>query len=235
VYRQAEKYGVPRIAFVNKMDRTGANFANVVKDVRTKLGAPAFPILIPIGAEENLIGQIDVVNQKAIIYSDDEKFGSKYTVRDLQGDEIATAKAAYDELMDAACSADDELGMIFLEERPITPVELKAGLRRAVISNKIIPIAGGSAFKNKGVQYLIDAVIDYLPGPLDIVRIAHSIHHKRNGRSFLREFKSIIKNIPLKKALTNGVVILLAHFMRAPKLFKENCFSAKKFPLKATL
>ncbi|MCX6837271.1 MAG: GTP-binding protein, partial [Verrucomicrobia bacterium] len=159
VYRQAEKYGVPRIAFVNKMDRTGANFANVVKDVRTKLGAPAFPILIPIGAEENLIGQIDVVNQKAIIYSDDEKFGSKYSVRDLQGDEIATAKAAYDELLDAACSADDELGMIFLEERPITAVELKAGIRRAVIANKIIPMAGGSAFKNKGVQYLIDAVI----------------------------------------------------------------------------
>jgi len=168
VYRQAEKYGVPRIAFVNKMDRTGANFDNVVKDVRTKLGAPAFPILIPIGAEENLIGQIDVVNQKAIIYSDDEKFGSKYTVRDLQGDEVAKAKAAYSELLDAVCSADDELGMMFLEELPIGPVELKAGLRRAVIANKIIPMAGGSAFKNKGVQYLNDAVIDYLPGPLDI-------------------------------------------------------------------
>jgi elongation factor G len=168
VYRQAEKYRVPRIAFVNKMDRTGANFDNVVKDVRQKLGAPAFPILIPIGAEEDLIGQIDVVNQKAIIYSDDEKFGSKYTVRDLQGDEVAKAKTAYAELLDAVCSADDELGMMFLEEQPITPVELKAGLRRAVIANKIIPMAGGSAFKNKGVQYLIDAVIDYLPGPLDI-------------------------------------------------------------------
>ena len=168
VYRQAEKYGVPRIAFVNKMDRTGANFENVVKDVRTKLGAPAFPILIPIGAEDSLIGQIDVVNQKAIIYSDDEKFGSKYTIRDLQGDEAAKGKAAYDELLDAVCSADDELGMLFLEEQPIGPVELKAGLRRAVIANKIIPMAGGSAFKNKGVQYLIDAVIDYLPGPLDI-------------------------------------------------------------------
>ncbi|MEZ5387883.1 MAG: elongation factor G [Prosthecobacter sp.] len=168
VYRQAEKYGVPRIAFVNKMDRTGANFQNVVDDVRTKLGAPAYPILIPIGAEDNLIGQIDVVNQKAVIYSDDEKFGSKYTVRELQGDEVATGKAAYDELLDAVCSADDELGMMFLEELPITPVELKAGLRRAVIANKIIPMAGGSAFKNKGVQYLNDAVIDYLPGPLDI-------------------------------------------------------------------
>ncbi len=168
VYRQAEKYGVPRIAFVNKMDRTGANFENVVRDVRAKLGANAWPILIPIGAEEHLIGQIDVVNQKAIIYNDDEKFGSSYTVRELEGAEIATAKAAYEGLLDQVCSQDEELGMQFLEEKPISIQELKAALRRTVISNKIIPMAGGSAFKNKGVQYLIDAVIDYLPGPLDI-------------------------------------------------------------------
>ena len=168
VYRQAEKYGVPRIAFVNKMDRTGANFDNVVKDVREKLGANAWPILIPIGAEDNLIGQIDVVNQKAIIYNDDEKFGSSYTVRALEGAEIAKAKEAYDGLLDQVCSQDEELGMQFLEEKPISIPELKAALRRTVIANKIIPMAGGSAFKNKGVQYLIDAVIDYLPGPLDI-------------------------------------------------------------------
>jgi elongation factor G len=103
VYRQAEKYHVPRIAFVNKMDRTGADFDNVVEDVRTKFGANAWPILIPIGAEDNLIGQIDVVNQKAIIYSDDDKFGSKYHVRDLQGAEIEKAKEAYDNLV-AVCT-----------------------------------------------------------------------------------------------------------------------------------
>ncbi|MFN0079121.1 MAG: elongation factor G [Prosthecobacter sp.] len=168
VYRQAEKYGVPRIAFVNKMDRTGANFDNVVNDVRKKLGANAWPILIPIGAEDNLIGQIDVVNNKAIIYNDDEKFGSSYTVRDLQGDEIAKAKENYDGLVAEICNHDEELGMMFLEEKPITIKDVKEALRRTVISNKIIPMAGGSAFKNKGVQYLIDAVIDYLPGPLDI-------------------------------------------------------------------
>jgi elongation factor G len=168
VYRQAEKYRVPRIAFVNKMDRTGANFDNVVSDVRKKLGANAWPILIPIGAEENLIGQIDVVNQKAIIYNDDEKFGSSYSVRDLEGAEIAKAKTAYDELVAEICNQDEELGMKFLEELPITIKEVKEALRRTVIANKIIPMAGGSAFKNKGVQYLIDAVIDYLPGPLDI-------------------------------------------------------------------
>ncbi len=168
VYRQAEKYRVPRIAFVNKMDRTGANFANVVDDVRKKLGANAWPILIPIGAEENLIGQIDVVNQKAIIYNDDEKFGSSYTVRELQGAEIEQAKLAYDGLLAEICNQDEELGMKFLEELPISIKEVKEALRRTVIDNKIIPMAGGSAFKNKGVQYLIDAVIDYLPGPLDI-------------------------------------------------------------------
>ncbi len=168
VYRQAEKYRVPRIAFVNKMDRTGANFDNVVNDVRKKLGANAWPILIPIGAEEHLIGQIDVVNQKAIIYNDDEKFGSSYTVRELEGDEIKKAKENYDGLLAEICNHDEELGMKFLEELPISIKELKEALRRTVIANKIIPMAGGSAFKNKGVQYLIDAVIDYLPGPLDI-------------------------------------------------------------------
>ena len=168
VYRQAEKYRVPRIAFVNKMDRTGANFENVVDDVRKKLGANAWPILIPIGAEENLIGQIDVVNQKAIIYNDDEKFGSSYKVRDLEGAEIEKAKLAYQGLVEEICNQDEELGMKFLEELPITIKEVKEALRRTVIANKIIPMAGGSAFKNKGVQYLIDAVIDYLPGPLDI-------------------------------------------------------------------
>jgi elongation factor G len=168
VYRQAEKYNVPRIAFVNKMDRTGANFANVVADVREKLGANAWPILIPIGAEDLLIGQIDVVNKKAVIFSDDDKFGSTYVVRELEGDEIATANKAYDELVEELCNVDDVMATMFLEEKPITVPDVKAALRRAVIDLKIVPMAGGSAFKNKGVQYLVDAVVDYLPGPLDI-------------------------------------------------------------------
>lgn len=168
VYRQAEKYGVPRIAFVNKMDRTGANFENVVRDVREKLGANAWPILIPIGAEDHLSGQIDVVNGKAIIYSDNDRLGSTYSVRELEGDEVAKCKEAYDGLVAALCDVDDELGTMFLEEKPITVPDLKKAMRRAVIANKIIPMAGGSAFKNKGVQYLIDAVIDYLPSPIDI-------------------------------------------------------------------
>ncbi len=168
VWRQANKYGVPRIAFVNKMDRTGANFDNVVNDIRTKLGANGWPILIPIGAEDLLKGQIDVINKKAVVYSDSDKWGSTYEVIDLTPEQKAIADEAYDGLVGALCDADDELGLLFLEEKPISIPDVKAALRRATIANKIVPIAGGSAFKNKGVQFLLDAVIDYLPGPLDI-------------------------------------------------------------------
>ena len=168
VWRQASKYHVPRIVFVNKMDRTGANFDSVFHEVKDKLGANALRILIPIGAEDQLIGQIDVVNQKAIYYSDDDKFGSTYTVKELEGDLIDLCKQAHDELVNAVADVDEAVGEKFLNEQPITLEELKQGIRRATINNLLVPVAGGSAFKNKGVQYLLDAVIDYLPSPLDI-------------------------------------------------------------------
>ncbi len=168
VWRQASKYHVPRIVFVNKMDRTGANFDSVFHEVKDKLGANAVRILIPIGAEDQLIGQIDVVNQKAIYYSDDDKFGSTYTVKELEGDLIELCKQAHDELVNAVADVDEAVGEKFLNEEPITLEELKQGIRRATINNLLVPVAGGSAFKNKGVQYLLDAVIDYLPSPLDI-------------------------------------------------------------------
>jgi elongation factor G len=168
VWRQASKYHVPRIVFVNKMDRTGANFDSVFHEVKDKLGANAVRILIPIGAEDQLIGQIDVVNQKAIYYSDDDKFGSTYTVKELEGDLIDLCKQAHDELVNAVADVDEAVGEKFLNEQPITLEELKQGIRRATINNLLVPVAGGSAFKNKGVQYLLDAVIDYLPSPLDI-------------------------------------------------------------------
>ncbi len=168
VWRQATKYNVPRIVFVNKMDRTGANFQSVFEEVKEKLGANAVRILIPIGAEDQLIGQIDVVNQKAIYYSDDDKFGSTYTVKELEGELIELCKQAYDELVNAVADVDDAVGEKFLNEESITLEELKQGIRRATINNLLVPVAGGSAFKNKGVQYLLDAVLDYLPSPLDI-------------------------------------------------------------------
>lgn len=169
VWRQATKYSVPRMCFVNKMDRTGANFNDVMDDILNKLGANAAPILIPIGAEEHLRGQIDVVNQKAVMYADNDKFGSTYEVLELEGELKTIAKKAYHELVSRVADVDDELGEKFLMEEPISASELKAAIRRATIANLFIPVAGGSAFKNKGVQFLLDAVIDYLPSPLETV------------------------------------------------------------------
>src|SRR5580700_10921412 len=168
VWRQANKYGVPRIAFVNKMDRVGADFNNAVNDMRTKLKANAWPILIPLGKEDYLTGQLDVINKKAIIYIDDETMGSNYKVEEVPADHKELVDNAYNDLVTAISDIDDEIGTAFLEEKPITPEMLKAGIRRQTILNKFIPVVGGSAFKNKGVQYLVDAVVDYLPSPLDI-------------------------------------------------------------------
>ena len=168
VWRQADKYDVPRIVFVNKMDRVGADFDNVVKDIENKLGANAAPVLIPIGAEDSLIGQIDVINKKAVVYSDSDALGSTYEVRDLKDDEKLIADEAYSKLLEKLIDSDEEIGTLYLEEKEISAIEIKSALRRATIKNKIIPVCGGSAFKNKGVQATLDAVIDYLPSPLDI-------------------------------------------------------------------
>ena len=168
VWRQATKYHVPRIVFVNKMDRTGADFDRVFGEVKEKLGANAVRILIPIGSEENLKGQIDVVNRKAVYFSDDDKFGSTYTVKELDAEQKKIADEAHNELLNAVADVDETVGEKFLMEETVTLEDLKQGIRRATIANKLIPVAGGSAFKNKGVQYLLDAVVDYLPSPLDI-------------------------------------------------------------------
>lgn len=168
VWRQATKYNVPRIAFVNKMDRTGADFDAAVDSMRKKLGANAWPILIPLGREDYLKGQLDVVNQKAVIYLDDDTMGSVYEIREIPDEYKEIAAKAYQDLVDQMCDLDDEIGTLFLEEKPISKEGLKAAIRRQTIANRFIPVAGGSAFKNKGVQYLVDAVVDYLPGPLDI-------------------------------------------------------------------
>ena len=168
VWRQATKYNVPRIAFVNKMDRTGANFDNAINDLRVKLRANAWPVLIPLGREDYLKGQLDVINKKAILYSDSDAMGSVFTVEEVPEEFKELVDGAYNDLVAAISDIDDEVGTAFLEEKPITREMLKAGIRRQTIANKFVPVVGGSAFKNKGVQYLVDAVIDYLPGPLDI-------------------------------------------------------------------
>jgi elongation factor G len=168
VWRQANKYLVPRIAFINKMDRVGADFEMSIESMRKKLGANAWPILIPLGKEDYLKGQLDVVNRKAVFYLDNDLMGSTYEVRDLPEEHKVAVDKAYSDLVEAISNIDDEVAEAVLEEKPVTPEMLKAGIRRQTIANKFVPVVGGSAFKNKGVQYLVDAVIDYLPSPLDI-------------------------------------------------------------------
>ena len=168
VWRQASKYSVPRIVFVNKMDRVGADFQHVVDEVREKLGATPLRILIPIGAEDQLKGQIDVLNKKAVVYTENDALGSTFEIMDLDDQQLILAEEAYVEILDTLANIDDELGEKFLKEEEITVTDLKRAMRRATIANKVVPIAGGSAFKNKGVQYLVDAVVDYLPSPLEI-------------------------------------------------------------------
>jgi len=170
VWRQATKYKVPRIAFVNKMDRTGANFANALSDMRKKLNAYAYPIMLPIGAEDRFEGVIDVVNQKAIVWGpgDLTNEGLKYEIKEIPEALREEAAAALRDLIDAVSNKDDTIAELVLEEKPISPPVLKAAIRRLTCKIELVPVLCGSAFKKKGVQVLIDAVIDYLPSPLDI-------------------------------------------------------------------
>ncbi len=168
VWRQATKYRVPRIAFVNKMDRTGANFYNALDDMRKKLGAYAFPIFLPIGKEDKFEGVVDLVNQKAIVYDVTDEVGLKYSVTDIPADMKEASAKALAELIDAVSNKDDSIAELVIENKPITPQVLKAAIRRLTCKIEIIPVLCGSAFKKRGVQPLVDAVVDYLPSPLDV-------------------------------------------------------------------
>jgi elongation factor G len=168
VWRQATKYKVPRIAFVNKMDRTGANFENALNDMRKKLGAYAYPIFLPVGKEDDFRGVIDVVNQKAIIYDESDEVGLKYQVTEIPGELKDAAHAALAELIDAVSNKDDVIAEMVIENKPITPQILKPAIRRLTCKIELVPVLCGSAFKKRGVQPLVDAVVDYLPSPLDV-------------------------------------------------------------------
>jgi len=170
VWRQATKYKVPRIAFVNKMDRTGANFENALNDMRKKLNAYAFPVVLPIGAEDKFEGVIDLVNQRAVVWGagDIANEGLRYEIRDIPEALKERAQAGLQELIEAVSNKDDRIAELVLEEKPISAGELKAAIRRLTCKIELVPVLCGSAFKKKGVQVLIDAVIDYLPSPLDI-------------------------------------------------------------------
>lgn len=169
VWRQANRYEVPRMVFVNKMDRVGANFYRVVDQVKNRLGGNAHPIQLPIGAEDQMSGIIDLVEMKAHMYKND--LGTDIEITDIPEDMIAKAKEYRATLIEAISEFDDELMMKFLEGEEPTTEELKKVLRKATCDNKIVPVTCGTAFKNKGVQMLLDAVVDYMPSPLDVKAI----------------------------------------------------------------
>ncbi len=167
VWRQANKYKVPRLAFVNKMDRQGANFFKVYEQMRTRLRANPVPIQIPIGAEEKFEGVIDLVRMKAI-YWDDATQGMNFELRDIPVDLLATAKEWREKMVESAAEATEEMMNKYLEEGDLSEADIKQCLRIRTIASEIVPMLCGSAFKNKGVQAMLDAVIDYMPAPTDI-------------------------------------------------------------------
>ena len=166
VWRQADRYGVPRICFVNKLDRTGADFWRCVDMIKDRLGANAVPIQIPIGAEEHFKGVIDLVEMKAILYRDD--LGHEIEVVEIPAELRAEAEKHREILLEAVAESDDELTHKFLEGVALTVAEIRHGIRLATLQYKIVPILTGSALKNKGIQPMLDAVVDYLPSPLDV-------------------------------------------------------------------
>jgi elongation factor G len=171
VWRQANKYKVPRLAFVNKMDRTGANFFKVVDQMKLRLKANPVPIVIPIGAEEHFKGVVDLIKMKAIIW-DEASQGMKFDYQDIPAELQAQAEEWRSNMVEAAAEANEELMNKYLEEGELSEAEIKAGLRARTLATEIQPMLCGTAFKNKGVQRMLDAVIDFLPSPVDIPPVA---------------------------------------------------------------
>lgn len=171
VWRQANKYKVPRLAFVNKMDRTGANFFKVVDQMRLRLKANPVPIVIPIGAEDNFEGVVDLIKMKAIFW-DEKSQGMKFDYRDIPANLEGLAKEWREKMVEAAAESSEELMNKYLEEGDLSEAEIKLGLRTRTIATEIQPMLCGTAFKNKGVQRMLDAVIDFMPSPVDIPPVA---------------------------------------------------------------
>ncbi len=166
VWRQAKKYKVPTLAFVNKMDRTGANFFKVVEDMHKKLGVTVVPMVLPIGAEANFSGLIDVLHEKAYKFGGDD--GMKFDEIPVPEDMVEMLKEKRTHLIESVAEVDEEIMEIFLNDETPNVEQIQAGLRKAVLAGRLVPAYCGSAFKNKGVQFLLDAVVDYLPSPVDI-------------------------------------------------------------------
>ncbi len=171
VWRQANKHKVPRLAFVNKMDRTGANFFKVVDQMKLRLKANPVPIVVPIGAEDNFVGVVDLIKMKAIIW-DDASQGMKFEYQDIPADLVDTANEWREKMVESAAEASEELMNKYLEEGELSEEDIITGLRQRTIATEIQPMLCGTAFKNKGVQRMLDAVLDFLPSPKDIPPVA---------------------------------------------------------------
>ncbi|MEC9315422.1 MAG: elongation factor G, partial [Pseudomonadota bacterium] len=170
VWRQANKYHVPRLAFVNKMDRQGANFLRVVEQIKKRLGAKPVVMQLPVGSEDEFEGVVDLIRMKAI-YWNEEDFGATYDLRDIPEDMLAECQHYREELVENAAEADEELMNAYLEAGELTDEQIKQGIRKQTLANEIVPAFCGSAFKNKGVQAVLDAVIEFMPAPGDVPAI----------------------------------------------------------------
>ena len=169
VWRQADKYKVPRMVYVNKMDITGANFMLCVEQLKNRLKANAVPIQLPIGSEDNFKGIVDLIKMKAFIHKDD--LGKEIEETDIPQELISDAEKFRNQMIEAAADQDEELMMKYLDGEEPTEDEIRKGLRIGTIANKIVPVTCGSSYKNKGVQELLNAIVDYMPSPLDIPHI----------------------------------------------------------------
>ncbi len=167
VWRQADRYGVPRVAFINKMDRTGADYLRAVEMIRTRLGARPVLMQLPLGAEESFAGVVDLISRRALMFDESSK-GMELTETDPPAELAEAVESARQELIETACEFDDEMMEAYLEGNEPSPARVRAALRRGVLANEIVPVFLGSAFKNKGIQPLLDAVVDFLPSPLDV-------------------------------------------------------------------
>ena len=180
VWRQAHKYAVPRIVFVNKMDRTGANFFRVVEQIKDRLGASPVAMQVPIGAEEKFEGVVDLIKMKAIHWNE-ENMGSTFFETDIPAEMLKLCQQKREQVLEAAAEATEALMDKYLEQGDLAPEEIKQGIRMRTLANQIVPAFCGSAFKNKGVQAMLDAVVDYMPSPTDVPAIKGILHNEAEG------------------------------------------------------
>ncbi len=221
VWRQADKYKVPRICFINKMDRTGADFGRTVEMIKDRLGARPVPIQMPIGAEDRFRGLVDLMANKAVLYLDDE--GKREDLSEIPAEVAAQAEVLRQEMIEAIAETNDELTLLYLEGEELDVEELKHALRKATIEGKLVPVLCGAALKNKGVQRMLDAVIDYLPSPLEVPPMTGT----RSGELAGEEGVELITRPPSEDAPFAGLVFKIVADPYVGKLAYFRVYSGK--------